>query len=272
MKNKGNAADTHIVVDGDGNVSSKTTITTEDGLLTIDHVAEDQFSRRMRLRDKTRTAYPANAYIVRCTNIAALEAHLEANPPVSPLQVILRALAHVIGLHLSVTHVYFTPELHWRFIGPDNFGPFFGTQVNMAWLEEAAQAAVEIDLVSRPIFLIESPEAKDDWEADTLLPPGLNSVMRNILDPALFLQEFPPEEPMVCNVEVGNALPKANRHDRRMRGARRRIDTLENVLSELYQVLGELDAPEKVLDQVTAALEGAVLPHESLLPFVKGEQ
>jgi predicted transcriptional regulator len=45
------------------------------------------------------------------------------------------------------------------------------------------------------------------------------------------------------------------------------IEQLENLLGELYLVLGALDAPEAVLDQVIAALEGGPLPHESLLPF-----
>lgn len=46
-------------------------------------------------------------------------------------------------------------------------------------------------------------------------------------------------------------------------------DTLLNVLAELYQVLAELDAPEQVLDQVTAVLENNPLPYSTLLPFVK---
>jgi hypothetical protein len=49
------------------------------------------------------------------------------------------------------------------------------------------------------------------------------------------------------------------------------IEQLENLLGELYQVLGALDAPEAVLDQVVAALEGGPLPNESLLPFVVQE-
>jgi hypothetical protein len=49
------------------------------------------------------------------------------------------------------------------------------------------------------------------------------------------------------------------------------IEQLENLLGELYQVLGALDAPEEVLDQVVAALEGGPLPHESLLPFATQE-
>lgn len=49
------------------------------------------------------------------------------------------------------------------------------------------------------------------------------------------------------------------------------IEQLENLLGELYQVLGALDAPEAVLDQVVAALEGGPLPHESLLPFAAQE-
>lgn len=43
---------------------------------------------------------------------------------------------------------------------------------------------------------------------------------------------------------------------------------IANLLSELYQILGALDAPENVLDQVLAASEGEPLPYESLLPFV----
>ncbi|WP_061290051.1 hypothetical protein [Azotobacter vinelandii] len=49
------------------------------------------------------------------------------------------------------------------------------------------------------------------------------------------------------------------------------IEQLEKLLGELYQVLGALDAPEAVLDQVVAALEGGPLPHESLLPFAAQE-
>lgn len=40
-----------------------------------------------------------------------------------------------------------------------------------------------------------------------------------------------------------------------------------NLLSELYVILGALYAPEVVLDQVLAAVEGDVLPYPSLLPF-----
>jgi len=40
-----------------------------------------------------------------------------------------------------------------------------------------------------------------------------------------------------------------------------------NLLSELYQILGALDAPEMVLDQVLAAAEGGSLPYSTLLPF-----
>ena len=39
------------------------------------------------------------------------------------------------------------------------------------------------------------------------------------------------------------------------------------LLSELYVILGTLDAPEDVLDQVFAAVEGYPLPHSTLLPF-----
>lgn len=49
-------------------------------------------------------------------------------------------------------------------------------------------------------------------------------------------------------------------------------ETIENLLTELYQVLGALDAPEHVLDQVYAAIENSPLPFESILPFVAGEE
>lgn len=39
-----------------------------------------------------------------------------------------------------------------------------------------------------------------------------------------------------------------------------RIVELEQVLNELYQILGALNAPEKVLDQVYAAMAGEPLP------------
>ena len=40
------------------------------------------------------------------------------------------------------------------------------------------------------------------------------------------------------------------------------------LLSELYQVLGALGAPAKVLDQVLAGAHGKRLPHKTLLPFI----
>lgn len=40
-----------------------------------------------------------------------------------------------------------------------------------------------------------------------------------------------------------------------------------NLLTELYQVLGALNAPAKVLDQVIAAAVGDPLPYATLLPF-----
>lgn len=42
---------------------------------------------------------------------------------------------------------------------------------------------------------------------------------------------------------------------------------MKELLSELYQVLGELNAPANVLDQVAAAAAGQPLPHATLLPF-----
>lgn len=40
-----------------------------------------------------------------------------------------------------------------------------------------------------------------------------------------------------------------------------------NLMCELYVVLGALDAPTAVLDQVLAAVEGEELPYSTLLPF-----
>lgn len=40
-----------------------------------------------------------------------------------------------------------------------------------------------------------------------------------------------------------------------------------HLLSELYVILGALNAPEEVLDQVLAAVEGEPLPYITLLPF-----
>lgn len=40
-----------------------------------------------------------------------------------------------------------------------------------------------------------------------------------------------------------------------------------NLLCELYQILGALDADDKVLDQVSAAIRGDELPYDTLLPY-----
>lgn len=40
-----------------------------------------------------------------------------------------------------------------------------------------------------------------------------------------------------------------------------------NLMCELYVILGALDAPAAVLDQVLAAVEGDELPYSTLLPF-----
>lgn len=40
-----------------------------------------------------------------------------------------------------------------------------------------------------------------------------------------------------------------------------------NLMSELYVILGALDAPAAVLDQVLAAVEGDELPYSTLLPL-----
>ena len=55
------------------------------------------------------------------------------------------------------------------------------------------------------------------------------------------------------------------------RDERDRLDQLEDVCAELYQVLGTLGAPARVLDQTLAASEGRPLPYETLLPFSERE-
>lgn len=49
-------------------------------------------------------------------------------------------------------------------------------------------------------------------------------------------------------------------------------EVLLNLITELYQVLGALDAPEHVLDQVLAAIEDQPLPYETILPFITKHQ
>ena len=50
-----------------------------------------------------------------------------------------------------------------------------------------------------------------------------------------------------------------------------RLDALEDVCAELYQVLSALGAPEHVLEQALAAAEGRDLPYPTLLPFSPSE-
>lgn len=44
-------------------------------------------------------------------------------------------------------------------------------------------------------------------------------------------------------------------------------DALLTLCAELYQVLGAYDAPEHILDKVSAAMMGEAITNESLLPF-----
>lgn len=53
--------------------------------------------------------------------------------------------------------------------------------------------------------------------------------------------------------------------------ARARLDQLEDVCAEFYQVLGALGAPARVLNQALAAAEGRDLPYDTLLPFSRTE-
>lgn len=49
------------------------------------------------------------------------------------------------------------------------------------------------------------------------------------------------------------------------------IDRLRRVCAEAYQFAGTFGAPVRVLDQLQAAAEGRVLPHESILPVSMDE-
>lgn len=40
-----------------------------------------------------------------------------------------------------------------------------------------------------------------------------------------------------------------------------------DLMCELYVILGAIDAPAAVLDQVLAAVEGEELPYSTLIPF-----
>lgn len=52
---------------------------------------------------------------------------------------------------------------------------------------------------------------------------------------------------------------------------RTRLDEVEAMCAEIYQVLGELGAPARVLDQLWAASQGEALPHDTVLPFSASE-
>lgn len=46
-----------------------------------------------------------------------------------------------------------------------------------------------------------------------------------------------------------------------------RVEQLESLCAELYQVLGVYEAPAKVMDKVSAAMNGEHIPDIDLLPF-----
>ena len=48
---------------------------------------------------------------------------------------------------------------------------------------------------------------------------------------------------------------------------RARIETLEAVCAEAYQLAGAIGAPVKALDNLSAAANGDAIPHESFLPI-----
>jgi hypothetical protein len=59
--------------------------------------------------------------------------------------------------------------------------------------------------------------------------------------------------------------------DKRLLMLMQRIVELEQVCAEAYQFAGALGAPERVLDNLSAAAEGQPLPHESMLPVTAEE-
>jgi len=50
-----------------------------------------------------------------------------------------------------------------------------------------------------------------------------------------------------------------------------RVNVLEALCAEMYQVAGAVGTPERILDQLSAAANGKPLPHESVLPFDASE-
>lgn len=50
-----------------------------------------------------------------------------------------------------------------------------------------------------------------------------------------------------------------------------RVDALEQLAAEVYQVVGAIGAPVRVLDQLAAAADGKPLPHDTVLPFDASE-
>ncbi len=51
----------------------------------------------------------------------------------------------------------------------------------------------------------------------------------------------------------------------------RRVAELEQVCAEAYQFAGTVGAPERVLDNLSAAADGQPIPHESILPITAEE-
>ena len=55
-------------------------------------------------------------------------------------------------------------------------------------------------------------------------------------------------------------------HDK-VRELRDRVDLLETVLAEAYQLAGAVGAPVRALDNLSAAIDGRTLPHDTFLPI-----
>lgn len=58
---------------------------------------------------------------------------------------------------------------------------------------------------------------------------------------------------------------------RELAALRARVRQLETVIGEAYQLAGAVGAPERVLDNLSAAIDGGDLPHTTFLPVLAEE-
>lgn len=70
-----------------------------------------------------------------------------------------------------------------------------------------------------------------------------------------------PTNQLVCNADIGQLLVQAVEE----------IEQLRQVCAEMYQYAGAADAPERVLDNLSAAMCGEELPHMTILPITDAD-